>query len=153
MLEAPNSPEAIRHRKLKVLELYQNGFNESNWEDIFGLHGTSIEAIEMLINKGVLVRQTIDTTGSASGHSRGDIFIVPILENLPDRWKNVETQLEEDVIETYASIVAKRMAFLKELGKPYYEEERYNFALNFCKSQKSGSEILNLKQGNVAQSH
>jgi hypothetical protein len=128
--ESQNKQE--RMRAAEMLRLFDAGAAEA--PDIIGYHGTSTEALTVMLKTGNLPGLTHEE-GASLSHTKGDLFIAPILKNIPSAWfrqqideSNIPTR--EDV-EAHAESIARRHYVLSRLGIPLNDDIALNAVIDF----------------------
>ncbi len=109
-----NDSDGIENRKKKLASLFESGLDS---EDCIGYHGTSLEALEYMIEHGYL-------PGNSDQDKINAIHFYPLRSAFKDVHSN--TPLEENVVKEaagYASDISGEHYFLKKLNIPFDNEE------------------------------
>ena len=116
-----------RERATQLLSLLEVGVSETS--DVIGYHGTSTEALEILLKTGTLPGQTRGN----EYHDLGDLFVMPVSKNIPSPWfhenhsKDQPSEPEES--EGYAGDIALRHFVLHQLNIPLSDKISHDIVM------------------------
>ncbi|MBI2599755.1 hypothetical protein HYW43_02430 [Candidatus Daviesbacteria bacterium] len=129
--------EIERIRWLKCIAVPKDYDITVNERRSIGLHGTSIETIIFLIEKGVLPGSPLPSYKDKRRVQNGDIFFAEFPEELPEKYQNSEYTRSDELPAYraffYAEETARQHYLLTTLGLPFSDQSIYNasMALSF----------------------